>query len=277
MRLATITLTATGGTTAARLTDEGYVPVHGFADVGQLLADETGLEQARTASAPAIPAHEVRTLRPVLHPAKVLCIGLNYRNHIAEVGMDTPEFPTVFAKFARSLTDPGAEITAPQEDEKLDFEGELAIVIGAQVRRASTAAAAAAIAGYTVANDFSMRGYQLRTQQWLQGKMWEASSAVGPVVVTADEFDPAAATLTTRVNGEVRQQDSTGDLVFGPAELVAYLSTIITLEPGDLILSGTPAGVGMADERWLAPGDEVSVEISGIGAISNRIGAGEFI
>ncbi|GAA1361536.1 fumarylacetoacetate hydrolase family protein [Brevibacterium luteolum] len=122
-----------------------------------------------------------------------------------------------------------------------------------------------------------MRGYQLRTQQWLQGKMWEASSAVGPVVVTADEFDPAAATLTTRVNGEVRQQDSTGDLVFGPAELVAYLSTIITLEPGDLILSGTPAGVGMADERWLAPGDEVSVEISGIGAISNRIGAGEFI
>lgn len=277
MRLATITLTATGGTTAALQTGEGYVPIHGFADVGQLLAAADGLEQARTASAPAIPAHEVRTLRPVLNPAKVLCIGLNYRNHIAEVGMDTPEFPTVFAKFARSLTDPGAEVVAPQEDEKLDFEGELAIVIGTQVRRANAAAAVAAIAGYTVANDFSMRGYQLRTQQWLQGKMWEASSAVGPVVVTADAFDPAAATLTTRVNGQVRQQDSTGDLVFGPAELVEYLSAIITLEPGDLILTGTPAGVGMADERWLAPGDEVSVEITGIGEISNRIGAGEYI
>lgn len=277
MRLATITLTATGGTTAALQTGEGYVPIHGFADVGQLLAAADGLKQARTASAPAIPAHEVRTLRPVLNPAKVLCIGLNYRNHIAEVGMDTPEFPTVFAKFARSLTDPGAEVVAPQEDEKLDFEGELAIVIGTQVRRVSAAAAAEAIAGYTVANDFSMRGYQLRTQQWLQGKMWEASSAVGPVVVTADAFDPAAATLTTRVNGEVRQQDSTGDLVFGPTELVEYLSAIITLEPGDLILTGTPAGVGMADERWLAPGDEVSVEITGIGEISNRIGAGEYI
>lgn len=277
MRLATITLTATGGTTAALQTGEGYVPIHGFADVGQLLAAADGLKQARTASAPAIPAHEVRTLRPVLNPAKVLCIGLNYRNHIAEVGMDTPEFPTVFAKFARSLTDPGAEVVAPQEDAKLDFEGELAIVIGTQVRRASAGAAAEAIAGYTVANDFSMRGYQLRTQQWLQGKMWEASSAVGPVVVTADAFDPAAATLTTRVNGEVRQQDSTGDLVFGPAELVEYLSAIITLEPGDLILTGTPAGVGMADERWLAPGDEVSVEITGIGEISNRIGAGEYI
>lgn len=271
MRLATMNLTATGGTTAAVLTDEGYVPVHGFADVGQLLAHERGLEQARTASAPAIPAAEAQPLRPILNPAKVLCIGLNYRNHIAEVGMDTPEFPTVFAKFARSLTDPGAEVVAPDEDEKLDFEGELAIVIGTAVRRADPEQAAQAIAGYTVANDFSMRGYQMRTQQWLQGKMWEASSAVGPVVVTADDFDPAAAQLTTRVNGEVRQQDSTGDLVFGPAELVSYLSTIITLEPGDLILTGTPGGVGMADERWLAPGDEVSVEITGIGQISNRI------
>ncbi|WP_349827102.1 fumarylacetoacetate hydrolase family protein [Brevibacterium litoralis] len=284
MQLATLSLDGT--TSAAHRTDAGWVLLPGFADVRAVLEDPRGphavveavsagtVEGAGSgegASAAVVPESEARLVRPVREPRKVFCIGLNYRNHILEVGMELPTYPTVFTKFARSLAEPGADILAPAEDERLDYEGELVLVIGKEGRRIPAEQALDHVAGYTVGNDFSMRGYQLRTEEWGQGKMWEASSAVGPVVVTTDEFDPAGATLTTRVNGEVRQQDSTGDLVFGPADLVSYLSTIITLEPGDLVFTGTPGGVGMATQTWLEAGDEVTVEIDGIGAITNRL------
>ncbi|GAA1999309.1 fumarylacetoacetate hydrolase family protein [Brevibacterium samyangense] len=269
MKLATLDLGT--HTIAARQEADGYVPVPGFPDVAAVLADPAGLEKARGASGGEIPTAESTLLRPITRPGKVFCIGLNYRNHILEVGMELPTHPTVFTKFAESLADPFADVEAPAEDEKLDWEGELVLVIGKSGRRIPAEEAHEYIAGYTVGNDFSMRGYQMRTEEWVQGKMWEASSAIGPVLVTADEFDPAQARITTRLNGEVKQDDSTGDLVFGPADLVAYLSTIITLNPGDLVFTGTPGGVGMASQTWMKSGDEISVEITGIGEVRNRI------
>lgn len=210
---------------------------------------------------------------PMPRPAKIFCCGLNYRDHIVETGRPVPEYPTLFAKFADTLTGPGDEIVVRGTD-RLDWEAELAVVVGAEIRRADRAQARAAILGYTVANDISMRDWQQRTLQWLQGKAFDATTPVGPWIVTADEIDPRQGLrISCAVNGEEMQVGDTAELVFDAADLVAYVSQITVLRPGDIVLTGTPGGValGMPEPRWLRDGDVVATEIEGIGRLSNRI------
>lgn len=264
---------SSNSTVAVRVDESGYTPISGFASVSELLSQPNWRELAEQADGTAIPLDDAEVVNPLPTPSKVLCVGLNYREHILEMGRELPAYPTVFAKFADTLTGPFDPIEAVAEDPKLDWEGELTVVIGKRAHRVSAAEAPEYIAGYTVANDISMRGWQNRTNEWLQGKMWFRSTPVGPVIVTPDEFNPAEGTVLTTVNGEIMQEDSTGDLVFGPADLVAYISTIIPLNPGDLILTGTPGGVGHARKPgvYLRAGDVVEVSINGIGAVRNEI------
>ncbi|MFC4119011.1 fumarylacetoacetate hydrolase family protein [Nonomuraea zeae] len=210
---------------------------------------------------------------PLPEPGKVICCGLNYADHIAETGRDLPAHPTLFAKYADTLTGPAAEIRLPAGLD-VDWEAELAVVVGAEIRGASRAEAAAAIWGYTIANDVSVRDWQRRTLQWFQGKAWDRTTPVGPVVVTADELDPAAGLqVVCRVDGVERQRGDTRSLVFDAAALVAYVSTFTRLRPGDLVLTGTPGGVGMAmtPPAYLTDGAVLETEISGIGVLRNRI------
>lgn len=261
------------------------VPLEGFADVGEVLAqpqadrDELvrqALEAAEDSPARVLDAAELVPATLVPFPTKVFCIGLNYRNHILETGLELPDHPTVFTKFAQTLTGAQDPVAVPEEDHRLDWEGELCVVIGEPGRRIPEDQAGAHIAGYAVSNDVSMRGWQGRTTEWTQGKCWEDSTPVGPWLVTPDEFERGAR-IITRVNGEVMQEDSTDDLVFGPEQLVSYLSTMVTLLPGDLILTGTPAGVALARKNeqgrrpWLVPGDVLETEIEGLGRQRNEV------
>lgn len=283
MRLTTLRLTDAApdsATTAAVVNPDGTVsPLNGYADVAAFLAasETTRAAALHAAAGSTLPAPEPNAYAPVVtRPAKVFCIGLNYRSHIEETGEKVPEFPTVFTKFALSLTGPFDAVEVPPEDHRLDYEGELTVVIGSGGRRLKGEAAAAAIGGYTVGNDVSLRGWQGRTSEWTQGKAWEASTPVGPWVVTPDEF-PDGARLTTTVNGEVVQDAPTSDLVFTPVALVEYLSAMITLEPGDLIMTGTTAGVALGRRNdqgrhpWLKAGDVVEVSIEGLGTQRTEI------
>lgn len=216
---------------------------------------------------------EVTPTLPLPSPRKVICCGLNYGEHIRETGRDLPRYPTLFAKYADTLLGPFDDIVMPRGP-GVDWEAELAVVVGATIRRADGATARRAIAGYTVANDISVRDWQNRTLQWFQGKAWDRSTPLGPVVVTPDEVDPAGGLeIVCRVNGEVVQHDSTSTLVFDAATLLSYISSFTVLHPGDLVLTGTPGGVGLArdPQRFLADGDVVETEISGIGLLRNTI------
>lgn len=264
--------TAPGSTRAVQLDGEELVDL-GFQDLGAHLA----------AGSPAAPAGAARyrladaDFAPVVpNPSKVVCVGHNYRNHIREMGRELPSYPTLFPKFAATLTGANDVIVKPAETEALDWEVELAIVVGKQVRRAEEAQAEAAIAGFTVMNDVSVRDWQFRTVEWTQGKIWEATTPVGPWLVTPDELPggtrPVLA-VSTVVDGRVMQQDTTGDLLFDPVFLVRYISTMITLMPGDLIATGTPAGVGHAREPkiYLVGGEQVTTSVEGLGACVNTI------
>lgn len=270
MKLATIR--TTDGTRAARLDDQGYVEL-GEAHVGALLDRADWAAHAATATGPAHPRDTA--LAPVVpRPGKILCVGLNYRNHILEMGRDLPEHPTLFAKFAEALVGPRDDIQLAPESSSVDWEAELAIVLGGTVRRATEEQAAAAIAGFTVLNDVTMRDWQFRTKEWLQGKTFECTTPLGPVLVTPDDLPggvrPGLA-IGCAVNGEVMQKSDTSDLVFTPVDLVRYASTILTLRPGDVIATGTPGGVGHARKppRYLADGDRLTTEIAGIGRLDN--------
>jgi 2-keto-4-pentenoate hydratase/2-oxohepta-3-ene-1,7-dioic acid hydratase in catechol pathway len=208
---------------------------------------------------------------PIQRPGKFLAVGLNYADHIAETGQETPEFPTVFAKMATSVAGPYDDVQRPYISDKLDYEGELGFVIGRRCRHVPRGRAHEVIAGYVVINDYSVRDVQLRTSQWVLGKSFDTHGVIGPWIVTADELDPGALPIRTLVNGEIRQESNTSNLIFGCFEQVELLSSICTLEPGDVVATGTPSGVGMASDRYLVPGDVVRVEIDGIGAIENRI------
>jgi len=296
MKLATFRLPGSdpetpGATFAAIVTADdgsratGAVELEGVIDVGDFLSlpaqDRTELVESTLTAAEEDPTRvlDATQLEPatvVPFPTKVFCIGLNYRNHILETGLELPEYPAIFTKFAQTLTGATDPIEVPAEDHRLDWEGELCIVIGEPGRRIPEDQAAAHIAGYAVSNDVSVRGYQGRTTEWTQGKIWEETTPVGPWLVTPDEFAEGAR-ITTRVNGEVMQEDSTADLVFGPEKLVSYISDMVTLLPGDLILTGTPAGVALArkDENgrrpWLRAGDVLETAIEGLGAQRNEI------
>lgn len=210
---------------------------------------------------------------PVPRPTKIFCCGLNYRDHIVETGRPVPEYPTLFAKFADTLTGPVDEIVVRDTD-RLDWEAELVVVVGAEVYRADRDRARAAILGYAVANDISMRDWQQRTLQWLQGKAFDATTPVGPWIVTADEIDPSEGLrISCAVNGEEMQMGDTAELVFDAADLIAYVSQITVLRPGDIVLTGTPGGValGMSEPRWLRDGDVVTTEIERLGTLRNVI------
>ena len=214
-------------------------------------------------------------LAPVVPgPDKIVCVGLNYRDHAAETNHPLPTAPIYFAKYRRALTGPYDPIRLPplEVSTNADWEVELAVVIGRQVRNAGAGEALAAIAGFTVLNDVSIRDWQTRTTQFLAGKTFEGSTPVGPALVTADEIgDGSGLRVSCTVDGVTKQSSNTDQLVFGPAELVADLSTIMTLDPGDIIATGTPGGVGMArdPQQWLAPGMVVRTAIEGIGEMVN--------
>ncbi|MCB1389365.1 MAG: fumarylacetoacetate hydrolase family protein, partial [Rhodobacteraceae bacterium] len=226
---------------------------------------------ARLESAPRIDRDTV-TLRPPLSaPGKIVCIGLNYRDHTAESGFVQPDYPTVFGRFSSSLIGHGAAILRPTLSEQLDYEGELAAVIGRRARHVPEAEALDYVAGYSVFNDASIRDYQFKAPQWTPGKNFDATGAFGPEFVTADELPPGCAglTLTTRLNGTVVQQASIDDMVFPVARLVSLLSAFMTLEPGDVIVTGTPSGVGLGRQPplWMVGGDVCEVEIEGVGLL----------
>jgi len=274
MKLATIRL-AGGRTAAVRVDGDTLVEV-GLPDVGALLALPDWREVAADATGPTHAAADAAYATLVPNPSKVVCVGLNYRTHIQEMGRDLPQYPTLFAKFADTLIGATDDIRRPVETGEFDWEVELAVVIGAPVRRATTAQAEAAIAGFTVLNDITCRDWQFRTREWLQGKNWDSSTPVGPVLVTPDELPGGVRpTLAVRceVDGETMQADNTGDLLFDPVALVEYISTMVRLRPGDLIATGTPGGVGHARKppRYLQGGELVVTEIEGIGRLVNRV------
>jgi acylpyruvate hydrolase len=271
MRLATIRI---GGTTrAARIDGDTATVLDGFDDVGAVLAADA-LDIAASATGTTIDAASADYAPVIPKPGKIVCVGLNYRAHILEMGRPLPDHPVLFAKFTDTLLGAGDAIALPPESSEVDWEGELVVVVGKTVRRADPTAAADAIAGYTIANDVSMRDWQFRTREWLQGKTWEASTPLGPVLATPDEI-PADAQMITVVSGVEKQRGDIHDLVHDPATLVAYVSTITTLRPGDVILTGTPGGVGHAREphEYLADGDVVSITIDGIGTLTNPVAA----
>lgn len=276
MRLATIRTTPTdgpAGTSAARLEGEQAILLPHI-DVGRLLADPTWREAA-AGPGKAIPAASADVATLVPHPNKIICLGLNYATHIAEMGRPTPTYPTLFAKYDGALIGPRDDIRSPAVSDQLDWEAELGVVIGRPGRSIPEAAALDYVAGYTVVNDVTVRDWQHRTGEFLSGKTFEATTPVGPVLVTPDELPPGAAGLdiSCRVDGHVMQKSTTADLLFDVATIISYVSTIITLLPGDLIATGTPGGVGAGRDPqvFLTPGQELVTTIDGIGELRNRV------
>jgi acylpyruvate hydrolase len=269
MKLATLRMD--DGLHAARVEDGGYVDL-GPGDVGGLLAQPDWRSRAAAAGGTPVGLEPARLAPVVPHPGKIVCVGLNYRTHITEMGRDLPAYPTLFAKYPEVLIGPYDTLELPPESDAVDWEAELVVVVGRRVRRADRAAAESAIAGYTVMNDVSMRDWQFRTKEWLQGKTWEASTPLGPYLVTPDEL-AADAAIRCEVDGDVVQKSTIADLLFGAADLVSYVSTMITLNPGDLIATGTTGGVGHARTPpcYLRPGQTLVTAVEGIGAMSNPV------
>jgi acylpyruvate hydrolase len=272
MKLATLRLSGT--TTAVRVDGDVLVDI-GVSDVGALLTDPGWRETVASASGATYPAADADYAPLVTNPGKVVCVGLNYRNHILEMGRELPEHPTLFTKYAEALIGATDDIALAPESDAVDWEAELAVVIGGKVRRARGAAAEAAIAGFAVLNDVTMRDWQYRTPMWDQGKTWEGTTPLGPFLVTPDELPGGvrpALDLAGYVDGEQVQHANTADLVFDPVSLVEYVSTIVTLKPGDVIASGTPGGVGHARKppRYLSDGSVLVTEIEHLGRTENR-------
>lgn len=271
MRLATISDGVS--TRAVRLDGTDAIDI-GFTDVGGLLRSEDWDRVASDAHGLSTPRLQVSYAPPILSPGKVICVGLNYRSHILEMGHELPDFPTLFTKYPEAIIGDGDVIEMNPISSGWDWEAELAVVVGTQARRCTPDEAAAAIAGFSIINDITAREYQYRTKQWMQGKTFERTSPFGPVMVTPDELDggvrPSLA-IRCLVDGEVVQESNTGDLVFDPVFLVEYISAFLTLEPGDVIASGTPGGVGHARKpaRSIEQGAVVVTEIEGIGRLTN--------
>ena len=239
-----------------------------------LLSDVERIVEAAPAGA-ILPEEQVKLLPPIPFPPKIICIGLNYRAHAAELNMDLPEYPTVFVRFPGSLVGQGEALVRPQASEQFDYEAELAVIIGKGGRHIAAADALGHIAGYSVVNEGSVRDYQFQGMQWTVGKNFDRSGAMGPHIVTADELPAGGSGLriTTRLNGETVQNGNTDDLIFPVPDLIAYLSTAMTLEPGDIIVTGTPPGVGAGRKPplWMKPGDVCEVEIESIGCLRNPV------
>ncbi len=273
MRLVTVRID--GATRAGRVSGDEIVlldasDVRAVLDAGPVTGG--GLPVAEAGRAMALADADLAPLVPA--PDKIICVGLNYRDHAAETNSPLPTAPIYFAKYRRALTGPydPIRLPPPEVSTSADWEVELAVVIGREVRNAGAEEAAAAIAGFTVLNDVSIRDWQTRTTQFLAGKTFEGSTPVGPALVTADEIgDGRGLDVSCTVDGVTKQSSNTDQLVFGPADIVADLSTIMTLDPGDIIATGTPGGVGMArdPQEWLTPGAVVRTAIEGLGEMAN--------
>jgi 2-keto-4-pentenoate hydratase/2-oxohepta-3-ene-1,7-dioic acid hydratase in catechol pathway len=284
MRLATIATWA--GPRAAVQRDEHFVEVHATdaklpPTVRQILEGGPDLLQAvaqvtRRADRVEYPAAGVKWHAPVHDPRKIICIGLNYRDHAAESGAAIPREPILFSKYPTALIGHGEAIVLPPVSQEVDFEAELVLVIGKRGRNIAASSGHEFVAGYTVGHDVSARDWQLKKdgKQWMAGKTFDTFAPVGPVLVTADEVnDPRNLGIRLRLNGKTMQDSNTTQLVFGVGELVAYLSQVFTLEPGDLVFTGTPPGVGFARKPpvFLKGGDTVEVEIDGLGVLRNEV------
>lgn len=225
-------------------------------------------------SGPGYDLSAVTLLAPVPRPPKLVCVGLNYRDHAAESRSEIPSVPTIFNKFPNVVIGPGAPIVLPKASRKPDYEGEFAFVIGQGGRHIPAGRALEHVFGYTIFNDVSARDFQTATSQWLMGKSFDTFAPMGPWIVTKDEIpDPHSLDLSTEIGGEILQKSNTRELIFRIPDIIAYVSTAVTLEPGDVFATGTPGGVGFARRppRWLRPGEEVVVRISGIGELRNPV------
>lgn len=262
----------------AAVTDDGLVDLAGgHTDLPALLEGIDGDLAAAAesmATGPVTPTEEATLLSPVGQPPAILAVGLNYRAHAQEGGREPPTVPIIFNKHHHCIVGPGEPIHIPAAaPDMVDYEGELAVVIGRSARAVSAADAPAHIAGYTIMNDVSVRDWQRASPTMMMGKSWDTHGPCGPWMVTADSLDPHSCRLVTEVNGEVRQDANTDDLIFDCFTLVEHLSTAFTLAPGTIISTGTPAGVGLFYDppRLLSAGDEVSIAIEGIGTLSNPV------
>jgi 2-keto-4-pentenoate hydratase/2-oxohepta-3-ene-1,7-dioic acid hydratase in catechol pathway len=284
MRLATIQTAA--GPRAAILHGDFYIDLHTTRpdlpmSVRELIAGGAGMLRAATEAAarPDAARHaaaSVKLLAPIPDPPKVICIGLNYRDHAAETGAAIPREPVVFSKFATAIIGPEEAIRLPPVSQEVDFEAELVLVVGKKGRRLSAASAMDHLAGYTIGHDVSARDWQLKKdgKQWLAGKSFDTFAPTGPLLVTADEIaDPHNLGIRLRLNGQTMQNSNTGQMIFRAGDLLAYISQVVTLEPGDLIFTGTPPGVGVARKPpvFLKGGDVVEVEIDGLGVLRNPV------
>ncbi len=214
-------------------------------------------------------------LPPILRPSKIVCVGLNYADHVRETNLKAPDYPELFARFSTSLTGHEAPLLRPRESTQLDFESELAFVIGRRGRRIAHANALDHVAGYSIFNDATLRDFQFRTPQWTVGKNFDSTGACGPWMVTPEDLPPGASGLaiTGRLNGEVMQSSNTGMLIFDVAKLIELVSAVMTLEAGDIFITGTPGGVGLgrSPKVYMSPGDRFEVEIESIGTLANTI------
>ena len=282
MRL--VSFDAGSGPRAALLREDRVYDIWGEAFAAGRQADRTIeailegglLSEVAPVEEEGVPVEGVDLLPPVTRPGKILCMGLNYRSHAEEAGADPPETPTFFAKFANCLAAPGATVPLPEWSRKVDYEAEVACVIGDRCKNVPEQEAMAHVAGFTLLNDLSARDWQFKTPQWMPGKVFDRSAPCGPALVTADEAGPHnAIEIELRLNGEVMQSASTADLIHSVPSLVAQLSTLMTLEPGDVISTGTPAGVGSVRDPkvWLSDGDEIVISSPQLGALETRIAA----
>lgn len=281
MRLVTFSLPG-GPAQAGVLAGEAVFNLQpaGFADVLSIIQGGWAARSAVEAylkAAPrsaAVPLADVVLLAPIPKPPKLICVGLNYRDHAAEAKMELPSVPTIFSKFTNTITGPGAPIILPKNSTKPDYEAEFAFVIGQGGRHIPAGYWRRHVYGYMCLNDVSARDFQLATSQWLMGKTFDTFAPTGPWLTTADEIaDPHNLRIQLTLNGETLQDSNTSNLIFGIPTLVEYLSSVMTLEPGDIVTTGTPAGVGFAYKppKWLKPGDDVTVTIEGLGSLSNPV------
>jgi 2-keto-4-pentenoate hydratase/2-oxohepta-3-ene-1,7-dioic acid hydratase in catechol pathway len=235
-------------------------------------------EAADATGSPWLMDEESLTLGPAVpNPGKIVCVGLNYRKHAEETGAAIPTSPVLFSKFSNTVAGPDEDVPLTDAATQYDYEVELAVVMGETTKNVSTANALNSVFGYATANDLSARDLQNRTSQWILGKTMDKFMPIGPYLVTADQVgDPQKLAIRTWLNGELRQNSNTDDMIFPVAELIAYISRHFTLEPGDVIITGTPEGVilGMAEKRWMVPRDVVEVEVEGLGKLRNRMVAG---
>ncbi|MFI9628793.1 fumarylacetoacetate hydrolase family protein [Streptomyces sp. NPDC052042] len=271
MRLASVVV---GGRESAARVESGCYHLLPYRDVGELLRRPEWRTLAG-AEGETARADEVRLLPVVPRPDKIVCLGRNYAEHVAETGNDLPEHPVLFSKFRASLTGPYDDVPMPRASDRLDWEAEVAVVIGVGGRDIPEAEALSHVAGYTVSNDLSVRDWQSRSRQWLAGKAWDGLTPLGPHLVTDDELPPGAAGLeiSCEVDGVVMQQAGTDKMIFDVPTVIAEISTFTLLEPGDVILTGTPSGVGNAREPkiFLSPGQVVVTRVEKIGETRNRI------